>query len=63
VFTVAVVSAVARGVNIDCGCFGAGSGPVSGLTIVRNLGLLAVAARWLLLDRDPAAARAQVPPG
>ena len=29
VFTVAVGSAVARGINITCGCFGAGSGPVT----------------------------------
>jgi uncharacterized membrane protein YphA (DoxX/SURF4 family) len=42
-FTVAVVSVVGRGINIDCGCFGAGSGPVSGLTVLRNLSLLALA--------------------
>ena len=49
VFTVAVVQAVARGINIDCGCFGGGSGPVSGWTIARDLALLAaaVAAVWL----------------
>jgi uncharacterized membrane protein YphA (DoxX/SURF4 family) len=58
VFTVAVVSAVARGVNIDCGCFGAGTGPVSGLTVARNLGLLVVAGALLWLDRDRPAAGA-----
>ncbi len=40
VFTVAVGSAVARGINISCGCFGAGSGPVTPLTVLRDVALL-----------------------
>jgi uncharacterized membrane protein YphA (DoxX/SURF4 family) len=43
VFTVAVGQVVARGINIDCGCFGGGSGPVSGWTIARDVALLAAA--------------------
>ena len=52
VFIAAVASAAARGLSIDCGCFG-GGGPVPpGQTayaaeIVRDLGLLAAAA-WLV---------------
>jgi uncharacterized membrane protein YphA (DoxX/SURF4 family) len=52
VFVAAVASAAARGLSIDCGCFG-GGGPVSpGQTayvaeIVRDVALLAVAA-WLV---------------
>ena len=51
VFIAAVASAAARGLSIDCGCFG-GGGPVApGQTayaaeIVRDLGLLAGAAGW-----------------
>lgn len=41
VFTIAVSTVVARGINISCGCFGAGSGPVTMLTILRDLALLA----------------------
>lgn len=41
VFTVAVASVVARGINISCGCFGAGSGPVTMLTVLRDVGLCA----------------------
>ena len=40
VFTIAVGSVVARGVNISCGCFGAGSGPVTMLTVLRDVALL-----------------------
>jgi uncharacterized membrane protein YphA (DoxX/SURF4 family) len=52
VFVAAVASAAARGLSIDCGCFG-GGGPVPpgqtayGAEIVRDLALLAVAA-WLV---------------
>jgi putative oxidoreductase len=42
-FTVAATSAVVRGVNISCGCFGADSGPVTWLTVLRDLGLVAAA--------------------
>jgi uncharacterized membrane protein YphA (DoxX/SURF4 family) len=50
-FVAAVASAAARGLSIDCGCFG-GGGPVPagqtayGAEIARDLGLLALAA-WL----------------
>jgi putative oxidoreductase len=45
-FTVAVASAVVRGLDISCGCFGAGSGRVTWLTVLRNLALLG-GAGWL----------------
>jgi len=41
VFTAAVTSVVARGINISCGCFGAGSGPVTLLTVLRDVALCA----------------------
>jgi uncharacterized membrane protein YphA (DoxX/SURF4 family) len=60
VFVAALSQAKARGLPIDCGCFG-GGGPGSGVTwfdIVRDLPLLAAGAylavlpgRWLQLDR------------
>jgi uncharacterized membrane protein YphA (DoxX/SURF4 family) len=44
VFTVAVVAAVARGLDFECGCFGtADSTRVGGTKIAQNLGMLAVA--------------------
>jgi uncharacterized membrane protein YphA (DoxX/SURF4 family) len=53
VFTVAVGSAVARGINISCGCFGAGSGPVTVVTVLRDVALLAASAALLhLAGRD-----------
>jgi uncharacterized membrane protein YphA (DoxX/SURF4 family) len=65
VFIAGVASAAARGLSIDCGCFG-GGGPVApGATayageVLRDLGLLVLAA-WLVrrphsrfsLDHDP----------
>jgi uncharacterized membrane protein YphA (DoxX/SURF4 family) len=42
-FTFAVASAYFRRINIDCGCFGTGGGPITGLTLARNLGLMAAA--------------------
>lgn len=50
VFTIAVGSAVVRGVNITCGCFGEGSGPVTMWTVLRDVGLVAgaVVLFWLL---------------
>ena len=50
-FILAVVSAAARGLSIDCGCFGGGGEVASGQTaygaeIARDLGLLALAV-WL----------------
>ncbi len=44
VFTIAVGLAVARGINISCGCFGAGSSPVTLLTVARDVVLLAASA-------------------
>jgi putative oxidoreductase len=51
VFTVAVASAVARGINISCGCFGAawGSSPVTLITIARDVALLAASGAVLRL--------------
>ena len=49
VFTIAVGSAVARGINISCGCFGAGSSPVTLLTVARDVVLLAASAALLRL--------------
>jgi len=49
VFTVAVGSAVARGINISCGCFGAGSSPVTLITVARDVVLLAASAALLRL--------------
>jgi uncharacterized membrane protein YphA (DoxX/SURF4 family) len=39
-FTIAVGSAYARGINIACGCFGGGGNAIGPLTLVRNLALL-----------------------
>ena len=52
VFLIAVVSAAARGLSLDCGCFGGGGQVAPGQTayageIVRDLGLLALCA-WLV---------------
>jgi putative oxidoreductase len=55
VFTLAVTQAVVRGINVDCGCFGgAASGPVTGWTIARDVGLLAAAAALSWLTPRPA---------
>lgn len=44
VFTFALASVLARGMKVDCGCFGAltGGGEIDGLSIVRNLVFLAM---------------------
>ncbi len=42
-FTVAVMQALARGIDIACGCFGQGSASISGLTVLRNVTLLIAA--------------------
>ncbi|MUL40786.1 DoxX family protein [Streptomonospora sp. PA3] len=60
VFIAGIVSAWARGLNIDCGCFGTG-GPVAegetryGLDIARDLGFLALAAIVTIWPRSPLA--------
>jgi len=48
-FTVAIVHVVRAGINVDCGCFGGNTGPVTAWTAVRDLALLALAA---LVFRD-----------
>jgi putative oxidoreductase len=52
-FTVAVSSAAARGLDISCGCFGAGGGPVTWLTVARNVGLLAIAGALVATGAEP----------
>jgi putative oxidoreductase len=44
VFTVAVAQVVARGINVDCGCFGGSSGPITAVTVARDVALVAAAA-------------------
>ena len=51
-FTVAVASAYFRRINIDCGCFGTGGGPITGLTLVRNAVLMLSAALIIAAERD-----------
>jgi uncharacterized membrane protein YphA (DoxX/SURF4 family) len=47
-FTAALVSAMARGLDIDCGCFGEGSSTVGPWLLVRNAAL-ALLALWSYL--------------
>jgi putative oxidoreductase len=42
-FSIATGQAVIRGINLDCGCFGAGRAPVTVVTLLRDLGLLGAA--------------------
>jgi len=43
VFTIGVISAMARGLSFDCGCFGkAGAGPVGAKKLAENLVMIAV---------------------
>jgi len=53
-FSVATGQALARGIDLDCGCFGSGRAPVTMLTLGRDLALLAaaVAATLTAPDRD-----------
>jgi uncharacterized membrane protein YphA (DoxX/SURF4 family) len=57
VFTVAVTSVVARGINISCGCFGAGSGPVTMLTVLRDVALVAACGAIYAWAAPPPAAK------
>ena len=41
VFTVAVTTARVRGIDLSCGCFGKGGGPITTWTIVRDLAFVA----------------------
>jgi uncharacterized membrane protein YphA (DoxX/SURF4 family) len=52
IFTVAVTQVVARGINVDCGCFGGSSGPVTLITVGRDLILLGMAVGILWLERS-----------
>jgi uncharacterized membrane protein YphA (DoxX/SURF4 family) len=58
VFTVAAATALDRGIDISCGCFGADSGRVDALTIVRDLVLLGIAGAVVALERASSLGRA-----
>lgn len=56
VFLAALIVALARGLDMSCGCFasqGAAEDPISYRTVLRDLGWLALAVYVLLLDRQP----------
>ncbi|HEY4187395.1 MAG TPA: MauE/DoxX family redox-associated membrane protein [Polyangia bacterium] len=53
-FTLAVASAYFRRINIDCGCFGTGGGPIDALTLLRNLALSGGAGCLLRFERPTA---------
>jgi uncharacterized membrane protein YphA (DoxX/SURF4 family) len=40
VFTGAVASAWLRGIDVRCGCFGTGGGPITGWTVLRDVGFV-----------------------
>jgi uncharacterized membrane protein YphA (DoxX/SURF4 family) len=55
-FTAAIAIAVAKGLDMSCGCFasqGAAEDPISWLTIVRDSGWLLLALYVLFLDDRP----------
>jgi uncharacterized membrane protein YphA (DoxX/SURF4 family) len=56
-FLVATLTVLGRGVNVDCGCFGTGSGPVGWSTVLRDLALLGLAV-LLAAPAPPPAQRA-----
>lgn len=49
-FTFAVSQVVVRGINVECGCFGAGSGPVTLETVGRDVLYLAACLALLALS-------------
>jgi putative oxidoreductase len=51
VFIAGLAQAILRGIDIDCGCFGKGSSPVSFWLIARNYGLLLLALFPLAVER------------
>lgn len=54
VFTVAIVQAILRGIDVECGCFGAGSDAAASMgwpEVARDLVLLAAAGHVLFWDR------------
>jgi len=57
VFASAVGSAYARRIDIDCGCFGTGGGAINGLTLLRNVALVAATVFLLRFDRGRATSR------
>lgn len=61
VFIVGLAQAILRGINIDCGCFGKGSSPVSFWLIARNYGLLLLALFPLVVERARRGVSATLP--
>jgi hypothetical protein len=51
VFTIAVASARLRGIDVRCGCFGTGGGPVTTLVVLRDIGFTLWAVLVLVLER------------
>ena len=54
--TVAVTAVKVRGINIDCGCFGGDSGPITWWTVARDVFLLKLAVLLALrsdLGKEP----------
>jgi putative oxidoreductase len=51
VFTVSASTALARGLDVSCGCFGGNSGAIGWTTLARDVALLAAAALVLVGDR------------
>ena len=60
VFTVGAGSALARGLDVSCGCFGSDSAPITWWTVLRDVALLAAAA--VLVGGERAGAPAPGPP-
>ena len=60
-FLIAVSAAYFRGINIECGCFGTGGGPITALTLLRNLGLCAAALALVALEPAPAISGGDAP--
>jgi len=56
-FSVALAIALAQGLDMACGCFASeaaqGGDPISGETVLRDLGWLALAVYVVLFDRSP----------
>jgi len=59
-FSIATGQALVRGINLDCGCFGAGRAPVTMMTLYRDLALLVAALATAFFS--PADRPASVPP-
>lgn len=50
-FAIALTINLVRGLDISCGCFGAQSGNINWLYLVRDTGLLAISVFTLMFDR------------